>query len=279
MTMSRRDALRLAGLGAGVTGRRRAPAQTEHPRHPGRRSRLLRPRLLRRRDPHAEPRQAGRGRPALHAVLQLGALLPFARQHPDGALSAPGGRGRHDPRRKPARLPRPPGGQLRHHSRSAQARRLPHAHGGQVAPFEARADGARLRRILRHAARVRQLLGRQQVHAAAAGPSDAPVSRRRFLRHQRHHRPRARFPGRRAASPASPSSCTWPTTRRISRCTRPRTKSAKYVPVYERGWDAIREARYRRMKEMKLLDARWPLSPRSIVPPTRFADQTAGATS
>ncbi len=54
----------------------------------------------------------------------------------------------------------------------------------------------------------------------------------------------------------------------------PADEIAKYVPVYERGWDAIRESRYRRMKQLKLLDSRWPLSPRSIVPPTRYANQT-----
>ena len=45
----------------------------------------------------------------------------------------------------------------------------------------------------------------------------------------------------------------------------------KYQPVYEQGWDKIREQRYTRMKNMEILDARWPLSPRSSVPPNKVA--------
>lgn len=54
----------------------------------------------------------------------------------------------------------------------------------------------------------------------------------------------------------------------------PPDEIAKYVPVYEKGWDAIRESRHQRMKRMKLVDPKWPLSVRGIVPQTRSADQT-----
>ncbi len=43
---------------------------------------------------------------------------------------------------------------------------------------------------------------------------------------------------------------------------------AKYRGAYDKGWDAIREARFRRMREMGLLEARWGLSPRDAkLPP------------
>ncbi|MEW4570007.1 arylsulfatase [Tautonia sp. JC769] len=37
---------------------------------------------------------------------------------------------------------------------------------------------------------------------------------------------------------------------------------AKYEGRYDLGWDAVREARYRRQLEMGLIDPQWPLSPR-----------------
>ncbi len=36
---------------------------------------------------------------------------------------------------------------------------------------------------------------------------------------------------------------------------------AKYQGAFDAGWDAVREGRYRRMKEMGLVDPKWPLSP------------------
>jgi arylsulfatase len=45
----------------------------------------------------------------------------------------------------------------------------------------------------------------------------------------------------------------------------------KYQKVYEQGWDAIRERRYERLKKLGLIDDRWPLSPRSEVPPNTVA--------
>jgi arylsulfatase len=37
---------------------------------------------------------------------------------------------------------------------------------------------------------------------------------------------------------------------------------AKYKGVYDQGWDAIRAARHRRMVQLGIVDANWPLSPR-----------------
>lgn len=48
---------------------------------------------------------------------------------------------------------------------------------------------------------------------------------------------------------------------------------AKYKGVYDRGWDAIRESRFRRMREMGLLEAGWGLSPRDEKAPP-WADET-----
>jgi arylsulfatase A-like enzyme len=41
---------------------------------------------------------------------------------------------------------------------------------------------------------------------------------------------------------------------------------ARYRGRYDAGWDAIREARYRRMKEMGLIEEGWALSPRDAAP-------------
>ena len=57
----------------------------------------------------------------------------------------------------------------------------------------------------------------------------------------------------------------------------PNEEIAKYADLYTQGWDEIRRKRYARMKEMGLLDPRWPLSPRSIIPKNRFAGQTGWA--
>jgi arylsulfatase len=43
----------------------------------------------------------------------------------------------------------------------------------------------------------------------------------------------------------------------------PKEEIAKYTRVYQQGWDKIRDARYAKMKQLGLLDDRWPLTPRS----------------
>ena len=51
----------------------------------------------------------------------------------------------------------------------------------------------------------------------------------------------------------------------------PKDAIDKYQAAYEQGWDRIRETRFARMREEGLLDPRWELSPRSIIPPNRVA--------
>ncbi len=142
-------------------------ACTKHRPHPRRRHGLFGPRLLRRRDQDAEPRLAGRGRAAVHAVLQHGPLLPDAGQPAHGSLSAPGGHRAHDGRQGPRRLSRRPEPQLPDDRRSAQAGRLRDVRRRQVARHAAREAGrpqgqlaaaARLRSLLRHDHRRGQLL-------------------------------------------------------------------------------------------------------------------------
>ncbi|MEP7363085.1 MAG: arylsulfatase [Acidobacteriota bacterium] len=43
----------------------------------------------------------------------------------------------------------------------------------------------------------------------------------------------------------------------------------KYVAVYEKGWDAIREARFARLKTLGLVKPEWQFTPRSTIPPNR----------
>jgi arylsulfatase len=45
----------------------------------------------------------------------------------------------------------------------------------------------------------------------------------------------------------------------------------KYMPVYEQGWDKIRERRWDRLKDLKLVDPAWDFPPRSVIPPNRVA--------
>lgn len=51
----------------------------------------------------------------------------------------------------------------------------------------------------------------------------------------------------------------------------PKAPIEKYVPVYEEGWDAIRERRFARLRELKLIDPRWEFPPRSIIGPNRVS--------
>jgi arylsulfatase A-like enzyme len=46
----------------------------------------------------------------------------------------------------------------------------------------------------------------------------------------------------------------------------PADEVAKYVPVYEKGWDEIREKRLERLKSLGVLPASTTLSPRSLIP-------------
>jgi arylsulfatase A-like enzyme len=48
----------------------------------------------------------------------------------------------------------------------------------------------------------------------------------------------------------------------------------KYAPVYEKGWDQIREKRFERMRAMGLVNKGWKFTPRSEIPENRFNKQT-----
>ncbi|MCS7023160.1 MAG: arylsulfatase [Bryobacteraceae bacterium] len=52
----------------------------------------------------------------------------------------------------------------------------------------------------------------------------------------------------------------------------PKAQIDKYQPVYEQGWDVIRQKRFDRMRRLGLIDPRWKLPPRSIVGPNRVSD-------
>jgi arylsulfatase len=45
----------------------------------------------------------------------------------------------------------------------------------------------------------------------------------------------------------------------------------QYAPIYEQGWDRIREQRFKRQREMRLVDSTWEFTPRSVIPPNRVA--------
>ncbi|MDQ6700483.1 MAG: arylsulfatase [Acidobacteriota bacterium] len=51
----------------------------------------------------------------------------------------------------------------------------------------------------------------------------------------------------------------------------PKETIDKYVAVYEKGWDRIREQRFARMRQMGLLGDTWEFTPRSAIPPNRVA--------
>jgi arylsulfatase A-like enzyme len=56
----------------------------------------------------------------------------------------------------------------------------------------------------------------------------------------------------------------------------PADEVAKYVPVYEKGWDAIREKRLERIKSLGVLAGTTPLSPRSLIPRPDIAKKDDG---
>ena len=129
----------------------------------------------------------------------------------------------------PGRLCRQPEQALRHHSAGAQGQRLQTYMSGKwhVASSLTQADrhlaaAARLRRVLRHHHRRRQLLRSQHADARQRQHRARGQGRPQLLLHRRHQRP-----GRRLHRQAPPraaarrrSSPTSPTPRRTGRCTR-----------------------------------------------------------
>jgi arylsulfatase len=51
----------------------------------------------------------------------------------------------------------------------------------------------------------------------------------------------------------------------------------KYVPMYEKGWDVIRQNREKRLRELGLMEKRWELPPRSPVGPNRVSTKNGWA--
>jgi arylsulfatase A-like enzyme len=58
----------------------------------------------------------------------------------------------------------------------------------------------------------------------------------------------------------------------------PEAEVKPYVPVYEQGWDKIRDARLAKIKQLGILPASSLLSPRSAIPRPRIAEQDDGLT-
>lgn len=52
----------------------------------------------------------------------------------------------------------------------------------------------------------------------------------------------------------------------------------KYQSVYEKGWDALRQERFARLRKLGLLDKRWKLPERSLVGPNRVSTPNGWAT-
>ena len=58
----------------------------------------------------------------------------------------------------------------------------------------------------------------------------------------------------------------------------PAAEVAKYVPVYEQGWDKIRDQRLARIKQLGILPLSSQLSPRSAIPKPAIAERDDGLT-
>ena len=204
-------------------------------------------------------------RPALHAVLQHRPLLPVARLAADRPASAPGRHRHPDLRLGPRGLRRQPQPALRDHRRGAEGQRLPHLHERQVARREQPdaadrhlAAAARLRRVLRHDHRRRQLLrpehadARQREHRARGAAS------RRLLLHRRDQRPGRALhrASTQASTPDKPfflyvayTAPHWPLHAHDE-------DIAKYKGRFDKGWDALREERLERLVAAGLLGRR-----------------------
>ncbi len=218
----------------------------------------------------AEPRPPRRQRPALLAVLQHGALQPVARVDADRPASAPDRRRHPDLRLGAGRLRRQPQSSLRHDPAGAEAQRLPHVHERQVArrvePDQADrhlAAAARLRRVLRHDHRRRQLLrsehadARQRERRARGEASPAffytdAISDQAVAYIDKHRREHAGTPFFEYVAYTAPH---WPLHAHDE-------DIAKYKGRFDEGWDRLREARLDKLVEWGILHGGWKLSPR-----------------
>ena len=236
--------------------------QAEHRPDPERRHGLFRPRLLRRRDRNAQPRPAGAQGPALLAVLQHRALQPVARLDADRPAPAPDRRRHPDLQFRARRLCRQPEQALRHHSAGAQGQRLQDLHERQVARREQpdQADrhlaaAARLRRVLRHHHRRRQLLRSQHADARQREHRARGQGRPQLLLHRRDQRP-----GRGLHRQAPPRSSRETPFFTYVAYTAPHwplhahdEDIAKYKGRFDKGWDRLREERLGKLVEWGIL--------------------------
>ena len=96
-------------------------------------------------------------------------------------------------------------------------------------------------------------------------PPDSPE----LLLHRRHQpeRGRSSFATMRRTMTTSRSSCTSPSRPPTGPCTPGPHNIKKYDGVYDCGWDAIRDARYKRVKELGLIDPSWEMTPRDVKSP------------
>ena len=237
-----------------VAGRRGA---AQHHRHPLRRHGLLRPRLLRRRDPHAEPRPAGRRtgcasrssttRPA--AARRGPSLLTGLYPHQAGI-----GHMMEDQRLR--RLPRRPEPQLRDHRRGAASRPAtaptPSASGtsrataSPTAPSTTgRCSAASTASTAPSPARAASSIpARSRATTRCISPyADPEYQPARLLLHRRHQRPRGALRRRASAraAPAQPfflyvayTAAHWPMHALES-------DIAKYRGKYDAGYEPIRQ--------------------------------------
>ena len=54
----------------------------------------------------------------------------------------------------------------------------------------------------------------------------------------------------------------------------PKEVTDKYMSLYMQGWDKIRDARWKRIVDLKLMQGKPELSPRGVVPESLFEDET-----
>ncbi len=200
-----------------------------------------------------------------------------------GSTSAPDRHRHPDLRQRSRGLRRQPQPPLRDDRRSAARRRLPHLHERQVARVEQPqaadrlvADAARLRRVLRHDHRRRQLLrpehadrGNDNIEHEAHDRdffytdaiSDEAV---RFIRnHHAQHRDKPLFQYVAYTAPH------WPLHAHDA-------DIAKYKGRFDAGWDTLRQQRLERLVDAGILAPHWKLSDRDPTqPPWTEAEKKA----
>ena len=215
------------------------PVETQHPGDRGRRHGILRRRLLRRRDPNAESRQTGRGRPALHAVLQYGPLLAVAGLHPHRLL-CPAGQPRPDARRRR----QAPG------KRPAWARCCRNCSARSATARIIRASGTSTARRWKAAS-----TSTTTTPTAIITSYGRQAACRRVRQHGRARtRPSANSTNTKPNLRAAPFSSICASPSRTSPCKPPRRTSTCTATRYLAGWDVLRQERLKRMTDLGIVN-------------------------